>query len=433
MQRKAPIQPGHIAIVLSAALTPGWASAAGFALLEQSGSGTGVAYAGIAASGDDPSVLFFNPASLSLMKSAGVAVAAHGINISAEFNNQASALPPAGLGALPAGSTINDAGDFAPVPNVYLAWPLQDRITLGLGVNAPFGLVTEYDDPWIGRFQGIRTELMTVNVNPALSYKVSDQLALGVGLNYQYADAELSNAVLLGPAVEGRALVDVNDDAFGWNVGALYTLPTNTRIGVSYRSKMDYDLDGDTTVTTLAGTPVAAVSGDTQVEASFPDSAFLSVAHPLNGRMELRGDVSWTNWSRIGTLFAVNPANGQPRDVLNFAFEDSYRVALGGTYAWNDKWSLRAGTAWDESPVKDDTRTVRLPDGDRVWLSLGARWLPRDNMTVDFGYTHLFVDDQPINVARPQLGLPAAFTSTVVGEYENAIDLVSLQFAMSFQ
>jgi long-chain fatty acid transport protein len=83
--------------------------------------------------------------------------------------------------------------------------------------------------------------------------------------------------------------------------------------------------------------------------------------------------------------------------------------------------------------VKDDTRTVRLPDGDRVWLSLGARWLPRDNMTVDFGYTHLFVDDQPINVARPQLGLPAAFTSTVVGEYESAIDLVSLQFAMSFQ
>jgi long-chain fatty acid transport protein len=420
----------HVMLTLSAALsTPALVQASGFALLEQSGSGIGYAYAGIAASADDVSAMYFNPASLSLIEAPQLAVAVHGINLETDFQDRGS---PAGLGALPAGATRNDAGDLIPVPNAYFAWPVNERLALGLGVNTPFGLITEYDDPWIGRFQGIRSELITINVNPALSYRVNDNVALGLGVNYQYADAELTNAVLLGPGIEGRAKLEVDDTAWGWNVGALFTLPTDTRIGLSYRSRLDYSLTGDTSVTTLAGAPVAAASGPTSVDITFPDTVQISAAQPIGDAFELRADVLWTNWSEVGTIFALNPATGLPRDVLEFGFDDSLRVALGGHYRWNEQWNFRAGIAWDESPVGDEVRTVRLPDSDRWWLALGARWQATESFTLDVGYVHIFVDDPQIDLTRGQIGAPASFASTARGVYDSAVDILSVQLSWAF-
>jgi long-chain fatty acid transport protein len=417
----------------SSLLASSTAHAAGFSLLEQTGSGIGYAYAGAGASADDASVMFFNPAGLSLLDSPQAALAAHAINLETNFRDNGSTLPLAGLGALPAGSTRDNAGDLIPLANAYLAWPLNDRLALGFAINTPFGLKTEYDDPWIGRFQGIRSELTTINANPALSYKLSDTVAIGAGVNYQHAHAELTNAVLLGPATEGRAGVDVEDEAWGWNIGAIFTLPSATRIGLSYRSDMEFSLDGDTTVTTLTGLPVAAASGPTTVDITFPDSANLSVAQPISEALELRADVGWMNWSKVGTVLAVNSTTGTPRDVLHFGFKDTTRVALGIDYKHNDRWTFRAGTAWDESPVDDDVRTVRLPDADRYWLTAGARWKPTDKLLVDAAYAHLFVKDADIALTRTQIGAPASFASTVLGSYDSSVDIVSLQLTWAFR
>jgi len=409
------------------------AHAAGFSLLEQTGSGIGYAYAGAAASADDASAMFFNPAALSLLDSPQTAIAAHAINLKTKFRDGGSTLPLAGLGALPPGATRDDAGDLIPLANAYLAWPLNDRLALGFAINTPFGLKTEYEDPWVGRFQGIRSELTTINANPALSYKLSDSVAIGAGVNYQHAHAELTNAVMLGPATEGRAGIDVDDEAWGWNVGAIFTLPSATRIGVSYRSDMSFSLDGDTTVTTLTGLPVAAASGPTRVDITFPDSASLSVAQPVSEALEIRADVSRMKWSKVGTVLAVNTATGTPRDVLHFGFKDTTRVALGLDYKHSDRWSFRAGTAWDESPVEDDVRTVRLPDADRYWITAGARWKPTDNLLVDAAYAHLFVKDADIALTRAQANAPASFSSTVLGSYDNAVDIVSVQLTWAFR
>jgi long-chain fatty acid transport protein len=300
-------------------------------------------------------------------------------------------------------------------------------------VNAPFGLKTEYDDPWIGRFQGIRTKLYTVNANPALSYKVNDSIALGLGVNYQYANAELTNAVMLGPATEGRARLKVDDKAWGWNAGALFTLPSTTRIGVSYRSRLDYTLGGDTTVTTLAGTPIAAASGPTTADVTFPAIAEISAAQPLGGGFELRADVMWTEWSSIQSVVAINTATELPRDILRFDLKDTFRVALGGVYQMNERWALRAGAAWDESPVRDEVRTVRLPDDDRVWATAGVRWQPSPQWMVDAGYAHLFVHGGSIELTRGQVGLPTAFSSLVRGSYDNAVDIASVQVTWAFR
>jgi long-chain fatty acid transport protein len=413
---------------------PGAAQAAGFSLLEQTGSGIGYAYAGSAAAADDASVMFFNPAGLSLLDSQRqIAVTIHAINLQTEFRDNGSTLPLAGLGALPPGSTRDDAGDLIPLPNAYFALPLNERLSFGFAVNTPFGLKTEYEDPWVGRFQGILSELRTVNANPALSWKLSDAVAIGAGVNFQRADAELTNAVMLGPALEGRASIDVDDTAWGWNVGAIATLPSTTRLGVSYRSRMKFSLEGNTDVTTLAGTPIAAASGPTRVDITFPDSANLSFVQPLNEALEVRADVSWMNWSEVDTVVAVNTEAGTPRDVLQFGFDDTVRIALGAGYKWSDKWTFRAGTAWDESPVSDEVRTVRLPDNDRWWLTAGARWEASENLKVDFAYAHLFVKDTDIAVTRGQTGAPASFSSTVSGSYDNSVDIVSVQMSWAFR
>jgi long-chain fatty acid transport protein len=409
------------------------ARAAGFSLLEQSGSGIGYAFAGAAASADDASAMFFNPAALSLLESPQVAVAVHAVNLETKFSDTGSTLPLAGLGLLPRGATSDNAGDLIPIPNAYFAWPVNDRLAFGFGINAPFGLKTDYVDPWVGRFQGLRSELKTINANPALSWKVSDNLALGIGVNYQYAEAELTNAVLLAPATEGRAGIDVDDDAWGWNAGAIFTLPSATRIGLSYRSHLDYSLSGNTTVTTLGGLPLAAVSGPTTVDITFPDSASLSLVQPVGEGVEIRADASWMNWSEVDTVVAVNPSTGAPRDVLHFAFDDTMRYSLGVDYRYNEQWTFRAGTAFDESPVKNDVRTVRLPDTDRWWLTVGARWRPSENLLVDAGYAHIFVDDANIALTREQTGLPPAFSSTVIGEYDSSVDILSVQATWTFR
>ena len=422
------------ALMIGAALcAPSLTHAAGFSLLEQTGSGIGYSYAGAAASADDASAMFFNPASLALLGSPQVSVAAHGIDLETKFHDKGSTLPLAGLGLLPAGATRSDAGDIIPLANAYFAWPFTDRVTFGFAVNTPFGLKTEYDDPWVGRFQGIKSELTTINANPALAVKLSDSVSLGFGADYQHAHAELTNAVLLGPATEGRARVDVGDETWGWNAGAIFTLPSATRMGVSYRSQMKYSLTGDTKVSTLTGLPIAAASGPTKVGITFPDSASLSVVQPLNESLELRGDVSWMNWSKVGTVLATNTDTGLPRDVLHFGFKDTTRVALGVNYKRNERWTFRAGTAWDESPVEDDVRTVRLPDNDRWWLSVGTRWQPTQNLMLDAAYAHLFVKSADIALTRAQTGAPASFSSTVVGDYDNSVNIVSLQLTWAFR
>jgi long-chain fatty acid transport protein len=196
---------------------------------------------------------------------------------------------------------------------------------------------------------------------------------------------------------------------------------------------MAYSLTGDTNVSTLNGLPIAAASGPTKVGITFPDSANLSVVHPLNETLELRADASWMNWSKVGTVYATNTTTGAPRDVLHFGFKDSARISLGVDYKRNEQWSLRAGTAWDESPVRDDVRTVRLPDSDRWWLSVGTRWRPTQNLMLDAAYAHLFVRDAPIALTREQTGAPASFASTVMGDYDNSVNIVSLQATWAFR
>ena len=429
-----------MALAIATALggASGLASAAGFALIEQSGSGMGNAYAGAAAVAEDASTVFFNPAGMSFLQGPQAAVAAHVISLSAEFAGTAT--NPAALGGGAAtGGTGGDAGGEAVVPNLYFTMPVGERLSLGLGVNVPFGLTTEYDADWVGRFQGVKSELTSININPSVSYKFSEKFSIGGGVNYQQLDAELTNAVVLGAGLEGSTKLEADDDAWGWNIGAMFQVTPVTRIGVAYRSEIEYALEGSVT-TTLGGAPVAPASGPSGAEVTLPDMFSLSVAHTMSDRLQLLADATRTGWSSINQIPVVNTTNGTLRDNLVLDFDDSWRYSIGANYKFSETWILKAGIAYDETPVTGaTTRSVRLPDNDRTWISFGGQMKVGQKGRLDLGYSHLFIDDAEINNTRsqqaPGLTTPTAApgtASTVTGDYEGSVDIFSIQYTHSF-
>lgn len=412
------------ALAGAAMIAPGLAAAAGFALLEQNASGLGNAYAGSAAVAADASTIFFNPAGMTLLPGMQAVVAGSAIFVDSKFSGTGSPVAAVGTG------TGGNAGGWSFVPSLYFSTPIGERFAVGLGVGAPFGLTTEYESTWLGRFQGIKSELTTINVNPAVAFKVNDAISLGAGINWQQADAELTNAVTLGPLGEGRTKLEADDDAWGWNVGALFKLDSDMRVGISYRSALEYSLKGNVSTTTPAGATFLAGSFPASADVKFPDMALLSVTQNFGDKWQLLGDVQFTNWSTVGTINVINSSNGQVRDQLVFDFEDAWRLAFGVNYFHNEKWTFRGGIAWDESPVNDQNRTVRLPDNDRYWLSVGAQYKFGKGGALDLGYTHIFVSSPDINRTRFQFG--TAFSTTVTGEYDSSVDLLGVQFTWTF-
>jgi long-chain fatty acid transport protein len=402
----------------------GTASAAGFALIEQSGSGMGNAFAGAAATAEDASTIFFNPAGLTRLEGSQFALGAHVVMISAEFTNNGSSALPTGV-LTPLGGDGGNAGGTALVPNAYLSMPIGDRWAIGVGVNAPFGLATEYDADWVGRYQGVKSELMTINVNPTVAYEINDAVSVGVGVSYQQLDAELTSSQVIFAPLEGLAKLEADDDGYGWNAGVLIQAAPGTRVGVSYRSAIDYTLEGNVTVTDTSGA-VVILSTDATADITMPDMLSVSLVQAINDKIDLLADVTYTRWSTVDTIPIVTP--GGTLDTLVLDFDDAFRYSLGMNYKCSEKFIGKAGIAFDESPVNDENRTVRLPDNDRIWISLGGSYKVGQAGKLDFGYSHLFTSESSINQDR---GNAAAF-GLVSGTYEASIDIVSLQYSMSF-
>ncbi len=401
--------------------TPFAAQAAGYALAEQSGSGLGNAFAGAAAIAEDASTVYANPAGMTYIEGTQAVSVLHLIKPSIEFNNRGSV---AGT-ARPLGSEGGNAGDLAFVPNFYFVMPLNEKTKFGLGVNAPFGLKTEYDKDWIGRFQGIKSELKTININPSLAFKINDQLSLGFGLSAMWAQAELSSAVNLG-AAERSSTVKGDDWGFGYNLGAIYQVTTDTRIGVAYRSKIDQHLKGDVKFSVSNGpTP----NGDVNADVSLPETLSVSTFSKLNDRWDLLADATWTRWSRFEEL-AIYRDSGALLTRTTENWDNTMRYSVAVNYHYSDTIKLRAGLAYDESPVSEAFRTTRIPDNDRKWISFGAGWQATPSTKLDLGYAHLFIGDTEIDdnqTAAVPLG-----KGRVRGDFDGSVDILSMQVTHNF-
>ncbi len=408
--------------ILSAALlaTPMMSNAAGFALIEQSGSGMGNAYAGAAAVAEDASTIYFNPAGMTYVEGTQVVGALHLIRPRGEFNNEGSV---AGQGR-PLGGEGGDIGDLAFVPNFYYKRDISETMKFGLGVGAPFGLKTEYDKNWLGRFQGIKSDLKTVNINPALAFKVNDQLSVGFGINAMWIQAELTSAVNL-VAAERTSKVKGDDWGFGYNLGAIYQITEATRLGLAYRSKVDQHLKGDVKFSVSGGpTP----NGDVNAEVTLPETLSLSSFTKLNDTWDLLADVTWTKWSRFREL-AVYRDSGALLTSTPENWNNTMRYSIALNYKYSDTLKLRAGLAYDEEAIDDEFRTVRIPGNDRKWLALGAGWQATPNTKLDIGYAHLFISDPSIDDNQTTV-VPGR--GRVTGDYDASVDMLSVQVTHNF-
>jgi long-chain fatty acid transport protein len=401
--------------------------AAGFALFEQGASGLGNAYAGASAVAEDASTIFFNPAGMTYLEGRQIVGALHLIKTNGDFDNKASA--PAGT--RPLGGEGGEIGSLAGIPNFYYKQDISDQLKIGIGVGTPFGLKTEYDKNWLGRFQAIKSELKTVNINPSLAWKLNDQWSFGFGVSAMWAQAELTSAVNLG-AAESSINNKGKDWGFGYNLGAIYQVTPDTRLGLAFRSKVEQHLKGDarSPFTTLNGIPGRTLNTDITADLTLPETLSFSSFSRLDDRWGLLADVTWTRWSQFKTL-SIMRDNGS-NTILGSTEEhwnNTLRYSVGVNYRYTDTIKLRTGIAYDEEAIDNNHRTPRIPGNDRIWLSLGASWQYSPQTKFDVGYAHLFIKEARIHDDQTTL-VPSK--GLVVGKYDGSADILSMQFTHQF-
>ena len=476
-RHSARIRPlGSLVGLVSLASLTGIVNAGGFALIEHGASGLGQAYAGAAAVSTDTSTVWFNPAGMSQLDSREMAAALHLLKTSTTWTDEGTTLGER-LGRAPAsGPDTADPGTFATPFNFYYVSPINEQWSYGLSIGVPFGSSTEYDDDWKGRYSSIKSGITVFDINPAISYKLSDKVSLGFGISVQRASAELGSAVDSGAAclslaanpatsfttadcinaglspgvVDNDGSGDVTGDsvAMGFNVGALLTPIDGLKIGFAYRHSVDHELDGDgdfsipqslqqiyASNSNEASQPLTSsilTDSGAQATLNLPASFSISTAWQTTDKLQLLGDITWTGWSSFEELRIRYDNPFQPDTLSIQEWEDVFRFSAGLNYALNEKLILRTGVAVDEEAIPNaQRRTPRIPGNDRTWLSFGLGYTVNKSLSFDVGYAHLFLDETPIDHFDPDPDSPGA-AEELRGTYESNVDILSAQLNWEF-
>jgi long-chain fatty acid transport protein len=424
--------------------------AGSFGLIEQSASGQGSAYAGASAIAEDASTIYFNPAGMTRLSGQQIVVAGHAIAAEAKFTNTGST-DALGNSLTGPDATTDEVGF---IPNFYYSSELDNGVFVGVGVNVPFGLATDYDDGWVGRYHALRSEITSININPSIAWKATDKVSVGFGVSIQYLDLELTNSLNSaalcvglggGPAcagVAGDSSSKMTGDSteIGWNTGILIDLDEKSRLGIAYRSAIKHDVTGNATYDldpTLQVVADAATAGSgfnilqntgIQASAELPESFSVSFVSDVNSEWTALFDWTWVGWSSLDTVTIIQ-AGGPPgsEPTLDLAYKNTSRYSVGVHYKPNNKWIYRGGLAYDETPIRSpETTSARIPGNDRKWLSLGVGYAPSASWSLDFGYSHLFLSDVSINSLNKTTG------ETLKGNYQASVDILSAQANFNF-
>ncbi len=403
-------------LALAIGALSGQALAAGFALNEQSISGMGTSFAGRSSSADDATTLFGNPAGMSRLKREEVSFGMAAIHAKTDIKNSSGSFsgPALGGATLPyGGSNDGDMVPFTAVPMGYYVKPIDDQWAVGVGIYVPFGLVSDYESGYQGRYFGDYSEVRVITVQPTVSYRFNEKLSVGFGPTINRIDGELQSASpnATGPlgSNDGRVKVTGDDTALGFNAGVLYEFSPSTRAGLTYHSKVDYKLEGDTR---LSGPGFGAASGKykASLDLETPESVDVSVTHDLNDQWTLYAGAMWTRWSRFEAIIIENqgipgPLQGNLAPIVEEQdWHDTWSYAVGAAYKLNREWTLRAGLAFDQSPTNNVHRSPRIPTGDRTAVSLGLAWNPTNDVTVDLAYSYLWEEEIDVNRSRTYQG-----------------------------
>lgn len=385
------------------------ARAAGFYLQEQSVSGLGRCFAGSAAFADDASTIYYNPAGMTALSRAQGQVGVHLLHPSVDFGDDGStATTTASGGTVPVanrGDGGNPYGMAEPVPNFYVVQPVPDAgIWMGVGVSAPFGLSNSYDDGWFGRYDSTSSDLKIVDIAPSLAFRLGKNWSLGAGLDIQHANADLRRAIpdplAAGgptPETDGELILKGESWAMGLNAGLQWEPRADLRIGLHYRSEVNHRLNG-----ALKGVTPAGIGGGVgfrspgSADLDLPQMATLAAAWDGSDRLTLLGHVIWFGWDSFQEIRMTLNSGAQLSDPQQY--EDTVSAALGLEYRASDRWTLRTGFQYDETPTTGDNRTTRTPDGNRFWTGAGATYAPSSGpFSIDVALAYIHIDDGHID------------------------------------
>jgi long-chain fatty acid transport protein len=465
-------------MAMGATVVSAGAFASGYQFGSQSVSAQGTAFAN-GAEAADASVLFYNPAGMSHLKGTNLSAGVTLLMPHSEFTNNGS------TNVLHQSTGTNNGGDFAPsmvaAPSFYLTHEINDRLSAGIGVFVPYGAKLDYDSNWAGRYSLQNVSLQTIDINPSISYKLSDKHSIGFGISAQYMDGKLNQAadtksgayiatlartgspataaaVASGVNGDGQGRVSVNSWGFGWNVGYMYDLSDATRFGLAYRSSVKQKLEGTWIwdFSNVSGNvpfgpggamiPMQAVakaqhpSSNASLDVDTPETVSANVFHQLNDKIALMGDVTWTRNSRLQEI-RIKQDNGNGDLVMHQNWRDTYRFSVGMNYKFSDAFLLRTGIAFDQSPVPDaQNRHPALPDSDRTLFSLGGNYKLNKNSSIDVAYTYMHFADADINYTDTctPVGVSASGASctgngeNTKGSYKSYIQMVGLQYNYKF-
>ena len=410
------------------------AHAAGFMLTEQTAGSMGRAYAGVGVDGTDVGGMYYNPASMTLHPGTQIQAGFVGIGLNLDFAGDES-------------KGYHDAnGRFHPqaIPHGFISHQINDSTWVGLSLTVPFGMGTAYDSDWAGNKRGIKATILTLDFNPNFAWKVSDKFSVGAGISLQYASADLKTRLALSDTTPGqkasgaihsaiqdaqvagnsqklqeamdvaaavgngsvKSEIDADSWAWGWNVGFMWSPTQNFRVGVSYRSEITHDADGDLTVNGLEGVNLAALYSsdlgqiigaslsqglgtmDGSATVSAPAWAMANVAWDVNDLLSLYATFRWTDWSSFDKLEIKS--GGQSMATITNKWRDTYLGSLGVDLRLTDWWTLRGGVAYESSPISDPSyRTAIIPDADRWWFAVGSSFKLMDNLIWDISFAHL--------------------------------------------
>lgn len=401
MQRAAfKVALSAIAVAAAFAST---AHAAGFMLTEQSAGSLGRAYAGAGVDGTDLSGVYYNPATMVLHKGTAVQLGLVGVGLNLDYAGD--------------DTTANGRNKAEVIPHGYFVHQINDTVWFGLGVTVPFGMGTEYDNHWDQADRGISANIQTVDINPNFAFKLSEKFSVGFGASIQYAQADLKKRTTLNYDSSTQALttaeseIDADSIAWGWNVGFMWSPVENFRVGVSYRSQIRHDAEGDLTLkdprnTLIPGSnnvwggsvPNQGEDGmkvnalmntyDGYATVTAPAWAMASVAWDVNDLVSLYGTFRWTDWSSFDKLEITSDV-GLGETITN-KWRDTYLGSLGMDLRLTDWWTLRGGIAYESSPIsKPEYRTAIIPDADRWWFAVGSSFKWSDNFQTDVSFAHL--------------------------------------------
>ena len=449
-----------LALGIAGVLAFGHADASGFQIRENSVKNMGRANAGTAAAWGDASVVLNNPASMVNLDRTTVQGDFTVIDLTADFDGSGTTA----VGSPLSGGNGGDPGEATLVPAMAMVFPLSgslDNVTLGASVSAPFGLKTEYDPAWVGRYNAITSDVKTIDFTMSAAIAFSERFSVGVGVIYQRADVTLSNAIDFGtalcagsaPVVPGApagsncaipaypfhpqsadGLVEVtgDDNDWGFVFGMQFRPTDNFAFGYAHRSEIHHTLTGSADFSkpaivdaTFGGLGIHTYDdGAIWANLDTPSTDTVSARWDINDGFRLMADVQKTGWSSLEAV-DIYRHGGAPLGHEAFNWDDTMLYSLGGEWDFSDALTFRAGVGFDETPTNDAARTPRLPDNDRTLYTVGLTWNVSDAFSVDAAYMRVQID-------APSIDAVSSSSSRLVGDFDAHADLLGVSAQYRF-